>query len=93
VPLRPLLSGQQGSKIKHTVDWEENWEGHATTHEEQYCHHSEITKEEVGILNVNLGEMGCLTRPEWSMMKGSGDFSSGIIHPNLEPVNVSVRFL
>jgi len=27
------------------------------------------------------------------MMKGSGDFSSGTIHPNLEAVNVSVRFL
>ena len=81
------------SRIDHTIDGKENGEGHATPHQKQNHHHSEISKEEVAILNVSFGETGCLTRPEWSMMKGSGDFSSGRIHPNLEPVNVSVRFL
>lgn len=76
----------------YTIDRKENGESHNATHEEQNHHHSEIPKKEVGVLFIS-SKTPVHTKPEWSMMNGSGDFKRGIIQENFEPERGSVRSL
>jgi len=75
-----------------TIDWEKDRPRYAAPYSKHDRHHPEISKKEIAVLHINFA-IEIATNPDLSMMYGSGDLRSAIIHLNFAPGSGSVRFL